>query len=284
MTVMARRLLASVILSIGAVAGTVAVARADDTPPEETDPATLFQGANEALAAGRPSEAIAKLEALADRGVVDAVVSYNRGLAYAARVRAGAEQAGDLGRAAHAFEEARELTRDASLSKDATSALATVRSEIARRRSRSGESVEIEHGLSLGRAVVDLLPENVWAAAAAFMTVALSIAIVVRRRQRMSRAKVAATTAGAIAGALLVATSALAWAAREARLHVREGVVIASSARLLDARHLAMDGVAPIPEGLRVRILEEGGGFSKISVAGIEGFLPSSVVLPIAKR
>jgi hypothetical protein len=284
MTVMACRLLASVVFWIGAVAGTVAVARADNTPPEETDPAALFRGANEALAAARPSEAIAKLEALADRGVVDAVVSYNRGLAYAARVRAGAEQAGDLGRAVHAFEEARELTRDAALSKDATSALAAVRSEIARRRSRAGESVEIEHGFSLGRAIVDLLPENVWAGAAAFMAVALSIAIVLRRRQKLARAKVAATTAGAIAGALLVATSALAWAARDTRLHLREGVVVAPSARLLDARHLAMDGVAPVPEGLRVRILEESGGFSKVAIGGVEGFLPSSVVLPIAKR
>src|SRR5262245_40019358 len=120
---------------------------AQDTtePREETDPAALFRGANEALAGNRPSEAIAKLEALADRGVVDAVVSFDRGLAYAARVRAGAEQAGDLGRAAHGFEEARELTHDTALATDATNALAVVRSEIARRRSRSGESIEIEH-------------------------------------------------------------------------------------------------------------------------------------------
>ncbi len=287
MNVVARRLLACVVLSIGAVAGVVAgpgVARADDPRPEDTDPAALFRGANEALAADRPNEAIAKLEALADRGVVDAVVSYNRGLAYAARVRSGAEQAGDLGRAAHAFEEARELTRDRALSKDATKALAVVRAEIARRRARSGDPVEIEHGFSLGRAIVDLLPENVWAGTAAFMAVALSIAIVVRRKQESSRAKVAATTAGAIAGTLLVATSALAWAARDARLHLREGVVVVPSARLLDDRHLAMDGVAPVPEGLRVRILEEGAGFTRVVVGGVEGHLPSNAVLPIAKR
>src|SRR5690606_6258103 len=105
-------------------------------------------------------------------------------------------------------------------------------------RSRADDSVEIEHGFSLGRAIVDLLPENVWAGTAALMAIALSIAIVLRRTQELSRAKVAATTAGAIAGSLLVATSALAWAARDARLHLREGVVVAPSARLLDARHL----------------------------------------------
>lgn len=275
----ARRMLACVLLAIA----TLAIPRIADAD-EDTDPAALFRSANEALAADRPSEAIAKLEALADRGVVDAVVSYNRGLAYAARVRAGSEQAGDLGRAAHGFEEARELTRDPALAADATSALTIVRSEIARRRSRAGDPVEIEHGFSLGRAITSLLPENAWAAIAALMAVILSVAIVLRRTQKLTRAKVAATTAGAIAGSLLLITSILAWVARDARLHLREGVIIAPSARLLDSRHLAMDGVAPVPEGIRARVLDESGGFSRIGFAGVEGFLPSNAVLPLAKR
>lgn len=272
----------ALLLACAAFTGT---ARADeDAPQEETNPAALFRGAQEALAADRPGEAIAKLEALADRGVVDAVVSFDRGLAYAARVRAGAEQPGDLGRAAHGFEETRELTRDPSLAADATSALTSVRSEIARRRSRAGDSVEIEHGFSLGRSIVDLLPENVWAALAAVMALALSAAILVRHRVTLPRAKVAATTSGAIAGSLLLITSVLAWAARDARLHLREGVVIAPNARLLDARHLAMDGVAPVPEGARARIVEESGGFSRVIVGSLDGYLPSSAVLPLAKR
>ena len=44
--------------------------------------------------------------------VVDAAASYDRGLAYAMRVRIGAEVPGDLGRAAQGFEEARELSRE----------------------------------------------------------------------------------------------------------------------------------------------------------------------------
>ncbi|MBN9167615.1 MAG: hypothetical protein BGO98_22185 [Myxococcales bacterium 68-20] len=260
-------------------------ARADeDAPHEEMDPTALFLGAHEALVADRPGEAIAKLEALADRGVIDAVISFDRGLAYAARVRAGAEQPGDLGRAAHGFEETRELTRDPSLIADATTALASVRSEVAHRRSRAGESVEIGHGFSLGRSIVDLLPENVWAAIAAIMALVLSGAILARRLLTQPRAKVAATTSGAIAGALLLVTSVLAWAARDARLHLREGVVIAPNARLLDARHLAIDGIAPVAEGARARIVEETGGFSHVIVGGADGYLPSSVVLPLAKR
>ena len=277
-----------VVLALAALLASVTDAgraRADeDAPQEEMDPEALFRGANEALAGGRPTEAIAKLEALADRGVVDAVVSFDRGLAYAARVRGGGEQPGDLGRAAHGFEETRELTRDPTLEADATSALAVVRAEIARRRSRAGDPVEIQHGFSLGRSIVGLLPENVWAAAAAVMALALSIAIVARRRMTLPRAKVAATTTGAIAGSLLLLTSLLAWAARDDRLHLREGVVVAPSARLLDERHLAQDGVAPLPEGVRARIVEEHGGFSRIVVGAADGYVPSSSVLPLAKR
>lgn len=269
-----------VALLVLAVAG---VARADEAD-EQLDPPALFAGATQALAADRPNEAIAKLEALGDRGIVDAVVSYDRGLAYAARVRLGAEQPGDLGRAAHGFEETRELTSDKHLAADAATALAAVRSEIARRRSRAGDPVEIAHGFSLGRSIVELLPENAWAVIAALMALALSVALVVRRLIAQPRGRVAATTAASITGGLLLVTSILAWAARDARLHLREGVVIASNARLLDARHLVIDSVAPIPEGVRTRIFEEGGGYSKVSLGGVDGFITSSAVLPIAKR
>ncbi len=59
------------------------LAQADD-PPE-----ALAQKAVAALRGGHPAEAIADFESLADRGVVDANMSYDRGLAYAERVRVG---------------------------------------------------------------------------------------------------------------------------------------------------------------------------------------------------
>jgi hypothetical protein len=251
---------------------------------ESADPAVLFKTANEALAGGRPGEAIAKFEALADRGVVDAVVSFDRGLAYTARVRSGGEQAGDLGRAAHGFEETRELTSDSTLATDATSALAIVRSEIARRRAHAGDPVEIDSGFSLGRSIVGLLPENAWAMLAALAALVLSLAIMLRWRATLPRVKVAATTSASISGGLLVFTAVLAWAARDARLHLREGIVITPNVRLLDLRHLAIDGAAPVPEGARARIVDEGGGFSRVVIGGVEGYLPSSNVLPLARR
>lgn len=261
-----------------------AAADEPDAAVERQDPASLFREATDALAGDRPADAIAKLESLGDHGVVDPVVSYDRGLAYALRVRAGAEQPGDLGRAAHGFEEARELSSDRALVDDATRALVAVRAEIARRRARAGDPVELQYGVSLGRSIVGLLPENTWAALAIALSLVLAAALVVRARVKAPRAKVAATTTCGVSGALLAIAALLAWAARDARLHLREGVVVAENARLLDARHLAKDGVAAIPEGARVRILDEDGGYSHVTVGAEDGYLASSAVLPLAKR
>lgn len=253
-------------------------------PADDTDPAALFRAATDALAGERPADAIARFEALGDRGVVDPVVSYDRGLAYAARVRAGAEQPGDLGRAAHGFEEARELSSDAKLVADATAALTAVRAEVARRRSRGGDPIELESGVSLGRSIVRLLPENAWAVLAALSSLAFSIGLVVRARAELRRAKVAGSTTMGVAGAMLVVTSLIVHAARDARLHAREAVVIAPSTRLLDDKRVAVVGAAPLPEGARVELLDEGPDFAKIAYGRAQGWVAASAILPMAKR
>lgn len=252
---------------------------------DELDPAALFRTAAEALAGDRPAEAIAKLEALGDRGIVDPVVSYDRGLAYAARVRAGAgaEQPGDLGRAAHGFEEARELSHDSALVADATTALAAVRAEVARRRSRAGDPIELDSGVSLGRSIVRLLPENAWAVLAALCSAALAVGIVLRARAKVKRLAVAGTTTCAVAGGLLVLVAIVLASARDARLHVREAVIIAPSTRLLDDKHVAFVSVAPLPEGARVQLLDEGADFAHVVAGRAVGWLPSSALLPMAK-
>ena len=250
---------------------------------EDLDPAALFRSATDALAGDRPVEAIAKLEALGDRGVVDPVVSFDRGLAYAGRIRAGAEQPGDLGRAAHGFEEARELSHDAALVADATTALAAVRAEVAKRRARAGDPVELDHGVSLGRSIVKLLPENVWAILGAICAFALAVGIVVRARAHVKRLKVAGTTTCSVAGALLLVIAYVLSTARDVRLHVREAVIIAPSTRLLDEKHVALLSVAPLPEGARVQLLDEGADFAHIVAGRAAGWLPSGHVLPMAK-
>lgn len=255
---------------------------AADEPAE--DPQALLREATQALVNARPGDAIAQLEALGDRGVVDAVVSFDRGVAYAERVRAGAERPGDLGHAAHGFEEALRLTHDPALKRDATQALAVVRAEIARRRARAGDTVDIEHGASLGRSIVEVAHENVWALAAALTSLVLAVAIVLRGLARSARLKIAASTTCGIAGSLSLAMLVLVWAARDARLHVVEGVVVAPDVRLFDARRLALEGAAPVAEGTRVRILDESAGFTHVSLGATEGWLPQSAVLPLARR
>jgi len=258
-------------------------ADAKEAAAEDTDPKALFQAATDALAGDRPALAIAKLEALGDRGVVDPVVSYDRGLAYAGRVRAGAEQPGDLGRAAHGFEEARELSHDSALVADATTALAAVRAEVAKRRSRAGDAIELESGVSLGRSIVKLLPENVWAILAAMCSLALTVGIVLRARAQVRRLKVAGTTTCAVAGGLLFTLAFVVQSARDIRLHVREAVVIAPATRLLDDKHVALLSVAPLPEGARVQLLDEGSDFAHVVAGRAVGWLPSGAVLPMAK-
>jgi hypothetical protein len=266
----------SILASVGA-------ARGDEAPSAESETATLFRAATDALAGGRPGEAIANLEALGDRGVVDPVVSFDRGLAYAGRVRVGPEQAGDLGRAAHGFEEACELSRNSALIADANTALAAVRAEVAKRRSRAGDPIEVDSGVSLGRSIVKLLPENAWATLAGLCALALSLGIVLRARAQLRRLKVAGTTTAAIAGGLLALTALVLHTARDIRHHVRDAVVIAPGARLLDAQHLAVTTMSPLPEAARIQLLDESGDFAHVVAGRVEGWLPSSTVLPMAK-
>ena len=249
----------------------------------EIDTATLFGDGQAALASDKASEAIANFEALGDRGVVDAAVSFDRGLAYAARVRTGHEELGDLGRAAQGFEEARELTRDAALARDAGAALAAVRAEVAKRRSRAGDPIEVEGGVSLGRSIVRLLPENVWAGLAALFAAALVVGIVLRARAQLPRLKVAGLTIAAVGGGLLIVNAIILQTARNVRLHVRDAVVIAPSARLMDAQHVAISSVAALPEAARIQLLDESSDFAHVIADHVEGYLPSSAVLPLMK-
>lgn len=276
-----RRALTACVLAVLVVG---ADARAEEPTPAEENPNALFANATAALAAERHAEAIAGFEALADRGVVDAVVSYDRGLAYAARVRAKTELPGDLGRAAHGFEEARELTRDRALARDATAALGEVRAEVARRRARGGDPVEMDHGASPVRAIVRLLAEDTWMMVAGVLALALSIGIVVRAVAKGSRAKVAGTTTLSVSGTLLLAVALVMWAARDDRLHLREGIIVVPNARLLDDRHIAVNGAPALPEGARVRLVETSGEFTKIEFGGAIGHLGAGTVLPLASR
>ena len=243
-----------------------------------------FASAAKALHEGRAGDAIATLEALADEGVVDAVASYDRGLAYAMRVRIGAEVPGDLGRAAHGFEEARDLTTDPKLAQDASRALDAVRGEIARRRLRAGEPVEVDPGRSLSRTLAGLLTESTWSVLAVVLSLALALGLAARAWASKARVRIAGGVTAAVATPALLLAVGMTLASRHDRLTFREAVVVAPSARLTDARGIALPGTTPLTEGARVEILEPRGGSTRVRFGAVDAWVSAGSLREIARN
>ncbi len=248
---------------------------------DETD--DLVRSGVSALSSGRASDAIASFESLADRGVVDANMSLDRGLSYALRVKLGADLPGDLGRAAHGFEEARELSTDSATANEATRALAVVRAEVARRRTRTGEAPSMEPGLPLGRSVARIASEDTWAMVALVSSLLLSAGLFVRGLSAARRRRVGGAILQAVAAPALVLSTLLALLARDERLHVKEGVVVAPSAHLTDANHRPLPRGAALPEGARVEIVDTRAGWAHVRWAQADGWITSAAVRTIAR-
>ncbi|HEX3771585.1 MAG TPA: hypothetical protein VHV30_11995 [Polyangiaceae bacterium] len=254
-------------------------ARADDA----ADTNALFAGAVKALHEGRAGDAIAAFETLADDGVVDAAASYDRGLAYAQRVRIGAEVPGDLGRAAQGFEEARDLSTDPKLTDDASNALHVVRAEIARRRLRSGDRVEVDPGRTLSRTLAALLPESAWSALAVLLSVALATGLFARWLGAAARLRIGGGVLASVAAPVLAIAVGMTLAARHDRLTLREAVVVATGARPNDARGIALPGATPLPEGARVEIVEARGAATRVRFGVTDAWVSSSTLRELAR-
>ena len=243
----------------------------------------LFADGVKALQDERPNEAVASFEALADRGVVDPVVSYDRGLAYALRVHAGAEQPGDLGRAAHGFEEARMLSRDVRLASDAQVSLGLVRNEVGRRKAREGITVDVEQHPTPWRTLTRVLGENTWSGLAIAASFILAAALFLRWLARGSRERAGAAIAIAVSAPALILTAALARTARHDRLWLREAIVVAPSARPSDAHGIVLPQAQPLPEAARVEIIDQNGEWTEVRWGALDAWVPSSTLRPLAK-
>jgi hypothetical protein len=263
----------------------VAVARllCIGTASAEDDTATLFASAAAALKDGRPQDAVASLEALADRGVIDPVASYDRGLAYAMRARMGAEAPGDLGRAAQGFEEARGLSRDPQLVEGASRGLSVIRSEVARRRVRAGEPVEVDPGRSLARTVAGLLSEDTWSVIAVLASVILAVCLFMRALARAGRVRISGGVGAGIATPVLTLAVVMTLAARHDRMHLREAVVVVANARPIDERGITVPGATTLPEGARVELVEASGAWSRVRFGSIEARVASSALRALAR-
>ncbi len=250
---------------------------------EETSLKDLASLAEKALREGRAGDAVAAFESLADRGTIDATLSYDRGLAYALRVHIGAEQPGDLGRAAQGFEEARDLSRDPRLVEDAGRALILVRSEVARRRVLAGDSVEVDPGRSLGRTLAGLLTEDVWAAVCAVASLALTVGLFARWLGSSPRPRVAGGVVAGVAAPFLLLAAAMTSATRADRLTLREAVVVTANARPTDERGITVTGAHPLPEGARVELVDARGTQTRVRFGTLDVWVPAGALRELAR-
>lgn len=235
----------------------------------ETTTEALFQEGVEALDKGDYPAAIDIFEALADRGFVHPDVSYNRALAYIGRVREGKARTGDLGRAAAALEET--LLAEPK-DPDAELALDLVRAEVARKRARqAGSELEVETHPTIGRALVGLLPERIWAVLAAFGSTLLTLGLALRRARRDTPAHLAAMILVPVGALALLGFGALAFGARHLRKTTEPAVVVAAEARLLDEKGIPT-GTASIPEAAKVEIHERRGSLAYVRWGAVEGW------------
>ena len=283
---MRRAFLALFVFLLATPALAVGGSAAGGTPhalEEPSETKKLFDDGVHALQQERPNEAIASFEALADRGVLDAVASYDRGLAYALRVHMNAEQPGDLGRAAQGFEEARELSTDAHLVADAEAALSSIRSEVARRKAREGVTVDMEQRASPWRTLSQLFGEDAWAAIAIGFSLLLGAGLFVRWLARASRARASAAIAIAVSAPMLVLAAALARTARHDRIYLREAVVISPSVRPSDARGIALPQAPVLPEAARVEVIGQNGGWTELRWGSLHGWVPAATLRAIEK-
>jgi hypothetical protein len=251
-------------------------ARASAQEPQPAE--KIFSDGVAALHQGDHAQAIALFEALADRGVGHPDVTYDRGIAYLARVRAKAERPGDLGRAAAAFEETLHLRPG---DEDASIALDAVRAEVARRRARKAGEAEMEARPSLDRIVVELAPEAAWAYGALVASLVLTIGLILRRIRRgpLHLTGVIAVPVGAV---FLVLFAPLAARARHMRAATYPAVVIVPEARMLDDQGVPTTG-EPIPEAARVDVVDRKGALAEIRHGTREGWTHASSLRVIAR-
>jgi tetratricopeptide (TPR) repeat protein len=259
---------------LGACLCLVAVNERAAWAQEEAPPASdaaLFAEGQKALAAGRVREAIDTYEILADHGFVHPDASYNRGMAYVARVRAHEEKPGDLGRAAAAFEEC--LVRRPG-DAEAERALEAVRNEVAKRLpvTPDGKGPLIDQGVGPRDAIAGLLPERVWSILALVSSLVLSLALFARLRFEAARPRLIASALAILGLSVLLVAGPFAFVRRLLRRTTASAVVVTKEAHWLSEAGTALTD-PPVPEAAKVEILEQQGVLVRARWGKTEGLL-----------
>jgi hypothetical protein len=232
-----------------------------------------------ALERGAFSDAIDRLELWSDQGMMDATLSFDRGVAYLGRAESPAKRATDLGQAVAGFEEA--LALDPA-DDEARLALARIREVLSERRAKDTAGVVARPRLL--RAITGLVGENVWAGLAVVGSLLLALGLAGRLFTRSLEVRLGGSIAAASGLFFLALGGGLAAAGHHLRLHFAPAVVIVDEARLLDAegRPVSAGARGPsslgaaadrVPEGSLVHIAETRGGLVRIEWGDDEAWL-----------
>lgn len=269
--VASRQRLLALALGLTLAATYVTVAHAGDVTPSQT-----FKQGAEDLGRGEYAAAIDTFEALADHGFVHPDASYDRGLAYVMRFRAHADRAGDLGRAAAAFEEAL-LLRPGD--REAEAALDLVRAEVTRHRARrSKDTVDVRP--TLDRMLVSLAGEDTWGFLALAASLALAVGLALR--PRTGRAHIAGSILVPTAVVALLAFAPLAWGARSLRIATKPGVVVVTETHLVDDQGHAVGGEV-VPEAASVEVGDRRGALLHLRWGSAVGWAPAADVRVLSR-
>lgn len=238
-----------------------------------SDAAEALARSVEALRTGQVDEAVARLEAMADHDLVGSGVAFDRGLAYFTRARSGQGQPGDLGRAAHAFEEA--LRRD-PWDSEAAAVLDAVRRDIAGRGAgaRAAGRIEEVGATPLGRSLLVAAPSDVWMGLTLGASLVLAVALAIRPLLDSSLrrgARLVVSTIAIIALVVMAGGTALTLGARAIRLGLHEAVVVVLRAPVTPEG--MSESAFELEEGTRVDVLEERATAARISTDRGSGWI-----------
>jgi hypothetical protein len=243
-----------------------------------------------ALEGGAFSDAIDRLELWSDQGMLDATLSFDRGVAYLGRAESTAKRASDLGQAVAGFEEA--LALDPS-DDEARLALGRIREVLSERRAKDAAGVVARPRLL--RALTGLVGENVWAGLAVFGSLLVSLGLGGRLFARSLEVRLGGAIAAASGLFFLLVGAGLTAAGHHLREHFVPAVVIVDQARLLDAEGRPVSGGARgpsslgaaadrVPEGSLVYIAETRGGLVRVEWGDDEAWLNAAQLRRVGGR
>jgi hypothetical protein len=260
------------VLSVG-LFGLFTPLAAQAAPSEAPELSEALVQSAEALKADKPSQAIVLLETLADRGIVHPDLSYNRGLAYAARAKTSQAQTGDWGQAAAGLAEALSLSPK---DEETSEALRNVQLLVAQKRAGDKSSSESE-SLGLIEKALHSLSMFWLFSLGATGSLAICAGIWLRLQKNPGRRLTGEITLG-LGLLTLLSTSLLSLARTSLFAESKRGVTIVEHAQLVGSDGRTRKGTLPLREGTIVHIGPQVHGIAPLVSLGEEQFLRTSQI------